>query len=99
MSSGDIFENIVFPKGGPNKTPLAKMGNYNVARISLGEGARIAPHMANHSAVFVVLQGRAIITDGDGEVELGKDQFIAMEANRMRGIQALEDLVILGIHD
>ncbi len=99
MSSGNIFENVVFPKGGPNKTLLAQMGNYNVARISLGTGARIPPHVADHSAVFIVLRGKAIITSGDEEVELRENQFIAMEANQMRGIQALEDLVILGIHD
>lgn len=99
MSSGDIFENVVFPKGGPNKIPLVERDGYTVVRISLGAGARIPPHIANHSAFFIVLKGRAIITSGDEEVELGEHQFIAMEADRMRGIQALEDAVILGVRD
>jgi quercetin dioxygenase-like cupin family protein len=55
--------------------------------------------MASHSAFFLVLKGKAIITSGDEEVELSKNQFIAMEANQMRGIQAVEDVVILGVRD
>ncbi|MHA1933877.1 MAG: cupin domain-containing protein [Candidatus Thorarchaeota archaeon] len=99
MSNGDIFENLVFPKGGPNKIALVEKDKYNVIRISLGKGARIPPHMASHSAFFLVLKGRAIITTGDDEVELEQNQFIELETNQMRGIQALEDLVILGVRD
>ncbi|MCK5151002.1 MAG: cupin domain-containing protein [Candidatus Thorarchaeota archaeon] len=99
MSTGDIFENLVFPKGGPNKTALVQRDGYSVMRISLGKGAKIPPHVANHSAFFLVLKGRAIITSGDEDVELGENEFVAMEANQMRGIQALEDSVILGVRD
>ena len=99
MSSSDIFENVVFPKGGPNKISLAEREGYNVVRISLGKGARIPPHMANHSAFFFILKGKAIITSGDQEVELEENQYLAMETNQMRGIQALEDVVILGVRD
>ncbi|MHA1926500.1 MAG: cupin domain-containing protein [Candidatus Thorarchaeota archaeon] len=98
MTSGDVFENVVYPKG-PSKVALAEKEGYSVLRISLGEGARIPPHMASHSAFFLVLKGKAIITSGDEEVELSKNQFIAMEANQMRGIQAVEDVVILGVRD
>jgi quercetin dioxygenase-like cupin family protein len=98
MTSGDVFENVVFPKG-PNKVALSEREGYSVLRISLGEGGRIPPHMASHSAFFLVLKGKAIITSGDEEVELSENQFIAMEANQMRGIQALEDVVILGVRD
>lgn len=99
MSSGNIFENIDFPKGGPNKIALVERDGYSVMRISLGKGARIPPHVASHSAFFVVLKGRAIITSGDDEVELGQNQYITLETNQMRGIQALEDLVVLGVRD
>ncbi|MFX0055547.1 MAG: cupin domain-containing protein [Promethearchaeota archaeon] len=98
MTSGDVFKNLVFPKG-PNKVVLAEREGYSVLRISLGHGGRIPPHMANHSVFFLVLKGKAIITSGDREVELGESQFISLEANQMRGIQALEDLVILGVRD
>ena len=99
MSSGDIFENLDFPKGGPNKIALVERDGYSVMLISLGKGARIPPHVASHSAFFVVLKGRAIITSGDDEVELGQNQYITLETNQMRGIQALEDLVVLGVRD
>ena len=98
MTSGDIFENLVFPKG-PNKMALVEREGFSVMRISLGKGGRIPPHVASHSAFFVVLKGKAIITSGDKEVELEENQYIAMKTNQMRGIQALEDLVILGVRD
>jgi quercetin dioxygenase-like cupin family protein len=99
MSRGDIFESLQFPKGGPDKTVLAEMDGFSVIPISLGKGARIPPHMASHSAVFFVLRGRAIITSGVDVVELGENQYIVLETNQMRGIQALEDLVILGVRN
>ena len=98
MTNGDIFENLIFPKG-PNKVALVEREGYSIMRISLGKGASIPPHMASHSAFFLVLKGKAIITSGDREVELEPNQYIAMETNQMRGIQALEDLVVLGIRD
>ena len=98
MTTGDIFENLVFPKG-PNKTALVEREGYSVMRITIGKGGKIPPHVANHSAFFLVLKGKAIITSGDKEVELEENRFIAMEANQMRGIEALEDSVILGIRD
>ena len=98
MTSGNVLENLVFPKG-PNKLALVQREGYSVMRISLGKGGRIPPHMASHSAFFLVLKGKAIITSGDNEVELTETQFIAMETNQMRGIQALEDTVILGVRD
>ena len=55
--------------------------------------------MASHSAFFMVLKGKAIITSGDKEVELEENEYIAMEADQMRGIQALEDSVLLGVRD
>ncbi len=98
MTKGDILENPVFAMG-PNKLPIVQREGYTVIRISLGKGGKIPPHLANHSAFFMVLKGKAIITSGDEEVELGENQYIAMEADQMRGIQALEDSILLGIRD
>ncbi len=99
MLSGDIFENLVFSSKGPDAKPIAQANHYKVMRIVLGKGAQIPPHNANHSAFFFVLKGRAVITDGDAKVELSENQYLAMESNKMRGIEALEDLVILGVRD
>jgi len=98
MISGDIFENPVFAME-PNKQLLVEREGYTIIRISLGKGGKIAPHIANHSAFFMVLKGKAIITAGDQEVELEVNQYIAMEADQMRGIQALEDSVLLGVRN
>jgi quercetin dioxygenase-like cupin family protein len=98
MTRGDIFENLVFPQS-PDKVALAERDGYSVMRISLGQGARVPPHMASHSAFFLVLKGKAIITSGDTEVELEQHQYISIDTNQLRGIHALEDLVILAVRD
>ncbi|MHA2153321.1 MAG: hypothetical protein ACXAAQ_15205 [Candidatus Thorarchaeota archaeon] len=98
MTIGNIMENLVFPKG-PNKAALVEREGYTILRISLGKGGRIPPHMASHSAFFLVLKGKVIITSGDEEIEREENQYIAMEADQMRGIQALEDSVLLGVRD
>ncbi|TFH06759.1 MAG: cupin domain-containing protein [Candidatus Thorarchaeota archaeon] len=98
MTSGNILDNPVFAKG-PNKQPIVQREGYTVIRISLGKGGKIPPHIASHSAFFMVVKGKAIITSGDEQVELGENQYIAMEADQMRGIEALEDSVLLGVRD
>jgi len=98
MISGDILENLVFSEG-LNKVPLVKRDGYTVMQISLGKGANIPVHVAGHSAFFLVLKGRAIITSGDKDVELAQNQFITIEANQQRSMQALEDSVIIGVRD
>jgi quercetin dioxygenase-like cupin family protein len=98
MTQGDIFENLQFEQT-PQKVALAETDGYAVMRIALRKNASVLPHMASHSAFFLVLQGKAIITSGDDEIELEPHQYISIDADRMRGIHALEDLVLLAVRD
>lgn len=99
MTTGNIFENLVIQSGDLDKVALVEREGYSVMRISLGKGAKIPPHVADHSVFFLVLEGKAIITSGDRKTELGQNQYIALETNTERGIEALEDSVVLGIRD
>lgn len=83
----------------PHKVALVERGGYSVMRLSLGKGTHVPPHMASHSAFFLVLQGKAVITSGDDEIELEQHQYISIDADKMRGIHALDDLIILAVRD
>jgi quercetin dioxygenase-like cupin family protein len=98
MIPGDIFKNLVFQKE-PTKITLTEKDGYSVMRISLEKGAGVPPHMASHSTFFLVLKGKAIITAGDKDVELEQNQFISIDTNLLRGIHAMDDLVILAVRD
>jgi quercetin dioxygenase-like cupin family protein len=98
MTNGDLLENLVFTED-PNKVPLVVREGYSVVRLTLGKGASAPPHVASHSAFFLVLKGKAIITSGNEEVELEENQYIAIESDQTRGIRALDDSVILAIRD
>lgn len=98
MTRGDIFENLEFLHS-PQKVVLAETNGYAVMRIALGKNGRVPPHLASHAAFFLVLQGKAIITSGDDEIELEPHQYISIDADQMRGIHALDDVVILAVRD
>jgi quercetin dioxygenase-like cupin family protein len=98
MTSSDIFENLEFLHS-PQKVALAETDGYAVMRIALGKNGRVPPHLASHTAFFLVLQGKAIITSGDDEIELETHQHISIDADQMRGIHALDDVVILAVRD
>ena len=99
MASADILENLEFSQNGPVKTPVEERENHSIFRIALSKGLIVPPHMGGHVAFFLVLKGKGIFTCGDREVELGPNEYIQIENEDARGIQALEDLVVLAVRD
>ncbi len=53
----------------------------------------------SHSVFFLILKGKGVFTCGEREFELGQNQYIHIEKDEKRGIQALEDLVIFTIKE
>jgi len=76
------MEDLVFQEG-PDKQPLVKREGYTVIRISLGNGTMIPPHMADHSAFFLVLKGTVIFTAG----ERGRTKRESIHRNGSRPIE------------
>ncbi len=82
-----------------NKNNLLKSGKFNIVIISLDEKQKIPPHPEPYGVAFIVLEGKGIFSTKDGEFTLKKNSMIFMKANEIRGIKALEKLVIVGIQD
>ncbi|MHA1960497.1 MAG: cupin domain-containing protein [Candidatus Thorarchaeota archaeon] len=99
MGSRDIFEEMEFADGRPVKAKLVERASYTVMRLTLKKGTTVPPHPGSHSAFFLVLRGRAVVTHGAGEVELGPNQYILIEPNEDRGFHAKEDSVILAVRE
>ena len=99
MASTNIMENLEFSQDGPAKTPIEERENYSIFRIALSKGQIVPPHLGGHVAFFLVLKGKGIFTCGDRKVELGPNEYIQIETDDPRGIQALEDLVVLAVRD
>jgi len=59
----------------------------------------IPPHPEDYGVLLTVLEGKGIFTDFNGEFTLTKNQSIYMKKDEIRGIKAIENLVILGIQD
>ncbi len=99
METKDILNNLEFSKESPIKTMLFQKKHYGILRIALGKGTKVMPHEDSHSVFFLILKGKGLFTCGEGEFELRQNQYIHIEKDEKRGIQALEDLVIFAVKE
>ena len=94
MNQNDVMAGVTF-SADPMKQILFKTENYKVVRNCLKKGIVLPPHTEDHSVLFLVLQGKGIFTTETGEVELTTNGFVQIKKDEIRGIQSLEDLVVL----
>jgi quercetin dioxygenase-like cupin family protein len=59
----------------------------------------IPPHPEDYGVLLTVLEGKGIFTDINGQFTLTKNQSIYMKKDEIRGIGALDNLIVLGIQD
>ena len=99
MASENIFSNLEFSKEQMVKKIIVNLDTYKVIRISLEKGFEIPPHAGSHSVFFLVLQGKGVFKSKNGEIELAQNEYISIEADEVRGIKCIENLVILAVRD
>jgi quercetin dioxygenase-like cupin family protein len=99
MEANNVLSQLTFSENSPVKTMLLQQEHFELVRIALGKGVNIPPHQGGHAVFFLVLQGRGIFTCGQETVELAQNQYLYIRADETRGIQALEDLVIVAVKD
>ncbi len=97
--SKNIFDDLKFDSNDPAKDRIYMSKEFKIIRISLKKGLVIEPHHGNHVVFFYVLRGKGIFTTGSGEIELGENEYISLNATEPRGIKSLEDLVVLAVRD
>jgi len=96
----DFLKNLEFLSGKPALKRIVKSKKkFNIVRICLEEGLEIEPHPEPYAVFFLVLDGSGIFTNKAGEFKLKKNDFIFMEADEIRGIKCLDNLVVLGVQD
>lgn len=99
MKNYNLEEKIVFSNEKPIKRHFLNAKGFHAALICLKSGVKISPHPENYGAFLTVLEGKGVFTDINGEITLIKNQSIYIKKDEIRGIKALENLVILGIQD
>ena len=99
MDTGDILSNLEFSEDTPVRTMLLPKKHYGILRIALGKGTKVIPHEDSHAVFFLILKGKGVFTCGEQEFELGPNQYLHIEKDERRGIQASEDLVIFAIKE
>ena len=99
MGLENILSGLEFSKDEVLKKFIVSRDNYKVIRINLEKGFEIPPHAGSHSVFFLVLQGKGIFTSKKGETELAQNEYISIEADEIRGIKSIENLVVLVVRD
>jgi len=95
----DIISKGKFLSDKPNKEDILKTDNFNIVVICLEKGQEIKPYPEPYAVFFLVLEGKGLFTNKDGETELSKGDSIFIESNKIRGIKCIEKLRILGVQD
>ena len=96
----DFLKDLEFLSGRPGLKRIVKSKKkFNIVRVCLEKGLEIEPHPEPYAVFFLVLDGSGIFTNKAGEFKLKKNDFIFIEADEIRGIKCLENLVVLGVQD
>jgi quercetin dioxygenase-like cupin family protein len=97
MKTYDLNKKIVLSDEKPIKKHFLNTKGFHAALICLKTGLEILPHPEDYDVLLTVLAGKGVFTDVNGQSTLTKNQSIFIKKNEVRGIKAIEDLVILGI--
>ena len=99
MKTYDLNEKVEYSEEKPVKKHFLNSQGFHTALICLKKGKEIPPHEENYAVFLMILEGKGIFTDINGEHTLTKNQGIYMKKDEIRGIKAIEDLVVLGVQD
>ena len=94
-----MLSNIEFLSKKPVLKKIIKSKKFNIVRVCLEKDLEIKPHPEPYAVFFLVLEGSGIFTNSQGEFILEKNDFLFVEANEIRGIKCLNNLIILGVQD
>lgn len=83
----------------PVKKDLLISKKFNIAIVCLEKDQEIPPHPEPYAVFFLVLEGKGIFTSSQGKYELRKNSSIYLEADEMRGIKCVEQMIVLGVQD
>ncbi len=99
MKTYNLNEKIIFSDEKPIKKHFLNAKGFHAALICLKSGVEIPPHPEDYAVFLIVLEGKGVFTDINGEFTLTKNQSIYIKKDEIRGIKAIENLVILGVQD
>ena len=95
----DLLAIREFSATGPVKKDLIKTAGSNIVLICLEAGQVIPPHPETYAVVFVVLQGKGIITSGTIEYPVKSKHLVSVKKDENRGIRCTSRMVLLGIRE
>jgi len=99
MYTKNLLSQKEFSAKKPIKKDILNSRNYNIVIVCLEKGQEIKPHPEPYAVFFLVLEGRGIFTNSEGNFKMSKQSCLSIRSDEIRGIKCIENLVVLGIQD
>ena len=99
MKIENLLKKAEFSPENPIKKDIIKSKNFNTVLVYLEKNQEIKPHPEPYAVFFLVLKGTGLFTDKKGTSKLKKNDGLFIEANEIRGIKCLKNMVVLGVVD
>ncbi len=93
----NLYELAEFSLKSHVKKDLIKTGGFNTVLVCLDDGQEIPPHPEPYYVVFLVLNGKGVITAGNSRYDVEPGHIISVGSNEDRGIRCIERMTIIGI--
>ncbi len=93
----NVYELAEFSQKNPVKKDLIQKEGCGTFMVCLEQGQEIPLHSESHGGIFLVLEGKGVITSGESRYDVDPGHLVSVETNEIRGIQCIERMTILVI--
>jgi quercetin dioxygenase-like cupin family protein len=99
MYLGDMDSLAEFSVIQHTKKDLLKTEGFNAVLVCMEDGQEIAPHPEPYCVLFIVYEGRGVITHGEEKSDVGPGSLVFVGSDERRGIKCVERMKIVGIQE
>jgi quercetin dioxygenase-like cupin family protein len=99
MYLGDLDSLAEFSESGHTKRDLLKTEGFNSVLVCMEDGQEIAPHPEPYYVLFIVYEGRGVITHGEEKSDVGPGSMVFIGSDEIRGIKCKKRMKIIGIQE
>jgi quercetin dioxygenase-like cupin family protein len=99
MYLGDLNALAEFSETRHTKKDILKTDGFNSVLVCMEDGQEILPHPEPYYVLFIVYEGRGVITHGEEKSDVGPGSMVFVGSGETRGIRCRERMKIAGIQE
>ncbi|OPY29601.1 MAG: Cupin domain protein [Methanocella sp. PtaU1.Bin125] len=99
MYIGNLNDLAEFSDKSHTKKDILKTGGFNSVLVCMEDGQEIPPHPEPYYVLFIVYEGKGVITHGGEKSDVGPGSMVFAGSGEIRGIRCRERMKIVGIQE